>query len=114
VTQPPDAIASRIAIAREPEGLECSLRALEKQIGPAMALAVPDRVKSARDLVHDVALRQHELRGLRVKLSRLGLSSLGRSEGCVMASLLLPTPNPFPPTMRAVREVGRRDRKIGR
>ena len=38
--------------------------------------------------VHYVALRQHDLRDLQIQLSQRGLSSLGRSESCVMDSLL--------------------------
>ncbi|MBS1153188.1 MAG: Pyruvate kinase [Myxococcaceae bacterium] len=81
-------LASRVAIARELKRLESSLRELEKQMRPAMAGVAPGRLESARNLVHYVALRQHELRELQVKLSKLGLSSLGRSEACVMKSLL--------------------------
>lgn len=47
-----------------------------------------DRCESARNLVHYVALRQHDLRDLQVELAQLGLSSLGRSESCVRGSLI--------------------------
>jgi len=42
---------------------------------------------SARNLVHYLALRQHDVRELQNRLSALGLSSLGRSEAHVLASL---------------------------
>jgi pyruvate kinase len=44
--------------------------------------------ESARNLVHYVALRQHDLRDLQGRLADLGLSSLGRSESCVLSSVL--------------------------
>lgn len=54
--------------------------------------AVPaDHRGSARNLVHYVALRQFDLRGLQEDLQELGLSSLGRSESCVLGSLLAVT-----------------------
>ena len=42
---------------------------------------------SARNLVHYLALRQHDLRDLQVQLARMGLSSLGRTESHVLAGL---------------------------
>jgi pyruvate kinase len=43
--------------------------------------------RSARNLLHYVALRRHDVRSLQQKLATLGLSSLGRSEAHVMASI---------------------------
>jgi pyruvate kinase len=43
--------------------------------------------ESARNLIHYLALRRHDLRALQPKLSALGLSSLGRSEARVLASV---------------------------
>ncbi|MBK7877890.1 MAG: hypothetical protein IPJ77_19595 [Planctomycetes bacterium] len=42
---------------------------------------------SARNLVHYLALRNHDVRALQSDLSRLGLSSLGRSEAHVLAAI---------------------------
>jgi pyruvate kinase len=42
---------------------------------------------SARNLLHYVALRRHDLRDLQERLASLGLSSLGRSEACTLANL---------------------------
>ncbi len=42
---------------------------------------------SARNLVHYLALRRHDLRPLQVRLSAWGLSSLGRAEANVMANI---------------------------
>ncbi len=46
-----------------------------------------DRDASARNLLQYLALRGHDLRDLQDPLSELGLSSLGRSEGHVQASV---------------------------
>ncbi|TXK52046.1 pyruvate kinase, partial [Pontibacter qinzhouensis] len=43
--------------------------------------------KSARNLLHYLALRQHDIRELQENLAEIGLSSLGRAEGHVLASL---------------------------
>lgn len=48
----------------------------------------PEWTESARNLVHYAALRQLDLRELQLLLQQHGLSSLGRSESFVMASLL--------------------------
>jgi pyruvate kinase len=61
---------------------------LEKGMRPSLRRAAPDRRESAKNLVHYVALRHHDLRDLQGRLSKWGLSSLGRSESCVMGSLL--------------------------
>ena len=42
---------------------------------------------SARNLAHYMALRRHDLRELQSELTRLGLSSFGRTEGHVLNSL---------------------------
>jgi pyruvate kinase len=80
-----DALAG---IARELVRLEARLVDLDKQMRPSIDRVAPDRRESAKNLVHYVALRQHDLRDLQIQLSRRGLSSLGRSESCVMSSLL--------------------------
>ena len=49
----------------------------------------PRHRRSATNLVHYWALRQEDLRGLQERLSQFGLSSLGRSEGHVQATLRL-------------------------
>jgi pyruvate kinase len=50
------------------------------------AAALPMR-ESALNLVHYLAVRRHDIRVLQDELARLGLSSLGRMEAHVMASL---------------------------
>lgn len=48
----------------------------------------PGARESARNLVHYLAIRQQDLRQLQVRLSELGLSSLGRLEAHVRATLV--------------------------
>lgn len=66
----------------------CSRAAeLEARFAPELADVHPEFSESARNLIHYVALRQMDLRGLQVQLTQLGLSSLGRAEEHVMASV---------------------------
>lgn len=76
------------ALARALVHLERRLVALEKKMRPSLRRVSSDRRPSARNLVHYIALRQHDLRDLQSQLAQRGLSSLGRSESCVMGSLL--------------------------
>lgn len=61
--------------------------ALEKKFEQSVEQAHPTFKKSAANLLHYLGLRQHDIRDLQDKLAELGLSSLGRSEGHVLASL---------------------------
>ena len=55
---------------------------------PASLSAIhPDRRSSACNLIHYLTLRRHDLRSLQVGLATLRLSSLGRAEAHVLASL---------------------------
>jgi pyruvate kinase len=47
----------------------------------------PTYLKSARNLAHYIALRHRDIRPLQEELAQLGLSSLGRAEAHVMATL---------------------------
>ena len=47
----------------------------------------PSYLKSARNLAHYIALRHYDVRPLQEELAELGLSSLGRAEAHVMATL---------------------------
>ncbi|HEX6132409.1 MAG TPA: pyruvate kinase [Longimicrobiales bacterium] len=47
----------------------------------------PDNRASARNLVHYLALRRHDVRALQLRLARVGLSSLGRSESHVLVTV---------------------------
>ena len=60
---------------------------LETRFASELACVRPEFVDSARNLIHYLALRQVDLRDLQKQLSDLGLSSLGRAEQHVMASV---------------------------
>ena len=53
----------------------------------AIEVQHPSFRASARNLLHYLVLRRQDLRSLQTKLSRLGLSSLGRSEPNVLANI---------------------------
>jgi pyruvate kinase len=46
-----------------------------------------DHDRSARNLLHYIAFRRHDIRDLQGQLAALGLSSLGRSEASILATL---------------------------
>jgi pyruvate kinase len=46
-----------------------------------------EHLPSARNLLHYLAFRKHDVRGLQKQLSALGLSSLGRSEASILSTL---------------------------
>src|SRR5215471_717989 len=60
---------------------------LEQTYAAEIEKVDPDYQKSARNLLHYLALRQHDVRELQQELTTAGLSSLGRSEAHVLASL---------------------------
>lgn len=60
---------------------------LEHRFKSELGLDQPAYDRSARNLLHYVSLRRHDVRGLQQKLAELGLSSLGRCEGHVMTSV---------------------------
>lgn len=65
-------------------------RSIEQQAGPGKTalLELPiERRRSAENLLHYLALRSRDLRPLQDRLARLGLSSLGRAEAHVLASI---------------------------
>jgi pyruvate kinase len=61
--------------------------ALEKKFASEIKLVNPAFRKSAKNLLHYLALRRHDIRDLQEQLATMGLSSLGRAEGHVLASL---------------------------
>ncbi len=61
--------------------------ALERQEAENLEKIYPNNCKSAQNLIHYLAVRRHDIRDLQYDLSILGLSSLGRMEAHVMASL---------------------------
>jgi pyruvate kinase len=64
-----------------------SLINLETSSLVAISGVVHEQQESARNLLHYIALRRHDLRPLQSRLSQLGLSSFGRSEAHVLASI---------------------------
>lgn len=61
--------------------------ALEARFLPELRQVHPNFAASARNLLHYVALRQVDIGELQARLAELGLSSLGRSEHRVLASV---------------------------
>ncbi|RLA29555.1 MAG: hypothetical protein DRQ63_00470 [Gammaproteobacteria bacterium] len=60
---------------------------LESRFASEFACVRPEFADSARNLIHYLALRQVDLRDLQGQLTDLGLSSLGRAEQHVLASV---------------------------
>ena len=60
---------------------------LELEFAPVLAKVPADQLPSARNLLHYLAMRQHDMRELQDELSELGLSSLGRMEPHALASV---------------------------
>lgn len=67
--------------------LRAQTQTMEQSLAAELAQSHPEYQPSAKNLLHYLALRQHDLRELQSQLSHLGLSSLGRSEAHVLASL---------------------------
>lgn len=64
-----------------------AVETLEADLGAEVAAAHPAHRDSARNLLHYLALRQHDIRDLQNQLARLGLSRLGRAEAHVLGTL---------------------------
>ena len=75
------------AVAAELIELRKELLALQGRAEAQLDNIDPAFRDSARNLLHYVALRQHDLRPLQERLARLGLSSLGRAEAQVIPTL---------------------------
>ena len=73
--------------ARGVEDLRRAVLAAEQELGAELHAVAPAMRESAYNLVHYLAVRRHDVRQLQDELARLGLSSLGRMEAHVMASL---------------------------
>ncbi len=73
-------------IARLDE-IQVSLAASEATLATKLEQADPSYRASARNLAHYLALRRQDIRELQDELARLGLSSLGRAEAHVMATI---------------------------
>jgi len=85
-TSPPAALLARL------EGLRERCLQLEQQHAEQVEACERDGTSSdasvsARNLLHYLALRREDLRGLHIPLAEMGLSSLGRVESHVLANL---------------------------
>jgi pyruvate kinase len=74
-------------VLRRMQDLRRAALDLEVQHAEAIAATAPGLRASARNLVHYVAIRSYDIRALQADLAELGLSSLGRLEAHVMATL---------------------------
>jgi pyruvate kinase len=79
---------------RELETLEADVRAVREAMlaaeaarGDDIAVTHPAHRRSAANLVHYLELRHHDVRDLQARLAAAGLSSLGRSEAHVLATI---------------------------
>jgi pyruvate kinase len=72
---------------RSVQGLRQAALAAEQEFAAELDAVAPSMRESAYNLVHYLAVRRHDVRELQDELTRLGLSSLGRMEAHVMASL---------------------------
>jgi len=69
------------------ERLRACALALERERATELERAAPHAREGVCNLLHYLAVRRHDLRPLQRELGRLGLSSLGRMESRVMATL---------------------------
>jgi pyruvate kinase len=76
-----------VRAARGVDALRRVALAAEQEFAVELDAAAPAMRASAYNLVHYLAVRRLDVRELQGELSRLGLSSLGRMEAHVMASL---------------------------
>jgi pyruvate kinase len=67
--------------------IRAAMLELERQFADDLARSNPSYRRSADNFLHYLALRQRDIRSLQDELANLGLSSLGRSEGHVMATV---------------------------
>jgi pyruvate kinase len=76
-----------LASIRQLWALRAAMVRSEQQYADAIKRVGPQRRGSARNLVHFLALRATDLRELQARLAWLGVSSLGRAESHVLASV---------------------------
>lgn len=75
------------ALVAELRELREKMHALEKGCARRLATLHPHHQDSGRNLLHYLVLRQHDMRALQGRLAALSLSSLGRAESHVLASI---------------------------
>jgi pyruvate kinase len=67
--------------------LQNSMLALEATHAEAVRAVAPGYRTSAKNLLHYLAMRRHDLRALQTRLAAIGLSSLGRAESHALSSV---------------------------
>ena len=83
-------VAQTLRLDRAARGVDELYRAAlaaEQEFAAELDGTAPSMRESAYNLAHYLAVRRHDVRELQRDLSALGLSSLGRMEAHVMASL---------------------------
>lgn len=75
------------ALIRQMESLRRMIVDQAEQGRKSLPALPPERLFSAENLLHYLALRRQDIRPLQDRLSRLGLSSLGRAEPHVLATI---------------------------
>ncbi|TFD66838.1 pyruvate kinase [Cryobacterium ruanii] len=76
-----------ISLRADVESLRADLLLAELRQADEISAVQPRHAHSATNLVHYVELRTHDLRDLQARLARRGLTSLGRTESHVLASI---------------------------
>lgn len=84
---PGDTTGPLAGLLDQVDDLLASLSDAELSWAGWLSAVAPEHRSSARNLVHYWAIRQFDLRGLQAGLAAFGLSSLGRSESHVQATL---------------------------
>jgi pyruvate kinase len=85
-----EALALALKVEQAIRSINClkdEARKLEREFAEELKKVSPIYYRSACNLLHYLALRRHDIRELQYDLSKLGLSSLGRLEAHVLASL---------------------------
>ena len=83
----PPTPAQLAAITAQLVALRDGALGLEQRFATELAAIAPQRRASARNLLHYLSVRRHDIRALQQELSALGLSSLGVLEPHALASL---------------------------
>ena len=83
----PDTDSQKSTLAQKLEALYSEILERVGSVRPNFPSCDPDGACSRDNLLAYLALRDHDLQELQLELADLGLSSLGRLEGSVLASL---------------------------
>ena len=79
--------SERLPLLADLRALRADLLRAEERSSASLTGIHPSYAASARNLVHYLAFRRHDLRALQARLTRHGLSSLGRAEAHVLATV---------------------------